>query len=258
MDSSSVTSSLRRSLCLDRSGTYVAGLNWIGLRSSPRSVRRHCVRTLTICGRRLLTNCSACTMKLSGGWSTNMRRRTSLPPVNDDWVRGSTMSVVPSRRRSRMLERRYRRTLRTDDRLAWTRQVREMHALYTLKESEYWSSCIDAISSNTNEVMEIDVVGSRTRQKHIDSAVVKCLRRQVGSVLHWQGIRSTCCYQRCCAACVQFIQWTTAWPFWWSVDRWRAQGSHWFTSLFVALRPGFLSVPTRRRRQWEFMFNWRR
>jgi hypothetical protein len=51
-----------------------------------------------------------------------------------------------------MLERRYRRTLRTDDRLAWTRQVREMHALYTLKESEYWSSCIEANSRNSKKL----------------------------------------------------------------------------------------------------------
>jgi len=42
-----------------------------------------------------------------------------------------------SRRRSRMLECCYRRTLRADDRLALIRQVRCMHSLYEKKEKQY-------------------------------------------------------------------------------------------------------------------------
>ena len=41
--------------------------------------------------------------------------------------------------RPRTLERRYRRTLRVDDHLAWICQVRCMHSLYEKKEEQYWT-----------------------------------------------------------------------------------------------------------------------
>jgi len=57
-----------------------------------------------------------------------------------------------SRRRSRLLERRYRRTLRADDRLAWIRHVRAMHALYEQKQAQYWSDRIAANSGNSKKL----------------------------------------------------------------------------------------------------------
>jgi hypothetical protein len=57
-----------------------------------------------------------------------------------------------SRRRSRMFERRYRRTLRADDRLAWIRHVRAMHALYEQKQSQYWSDRIAANSGDSKKL----------------------------------------------------------------------------------------------------------
>jgi len=57
-----------------------------------------------------------------------------------------------ARRRSRMLERRYRRSLRADDRLAWVRQVRSMHSLYTTKENEYWTSRIMSNSGDSRRL----------------------------------------------------------------------------------------------------------
>lgn len=57
------------------------------------------------------------------------------------------------RRRSRLSERSYQLTLKTDDRLAWSRQVCEMHAFYMLKESVHWYSRIDASSRNLKTSM---------------------------------------------------------------------------------------------------------
>ena len=51
-----------------------------------------------------------------------------------------------------MLERRYRRSLRADDRLAWVQQVRAMHALYRVKESQFWSNRIAASSGNSKKL----------------------------------------------------------------------------------------------------------
>ena len=67
-----------------------------------------------------------------------------------------------SRRRSRMFERRYRRTLRADDRLAWIRQVREMHSMYVPKESRYWTSCTDANVGNPKKLWRSMFVRSGT------------------------------------------------------------------------------------------------
>ena len=62
-------------------------------------------------------------------YTAAVRERRLSPWFDDDCRK--------MRRRSRMLERRYRRTVRADDRLAWVRQVRDMHALYQQKKSQY-------------------------------------------------------------------------------------------------------------------------
>ena len=51
-----------------------------------------------------------------------------------------------------MLERRYRRTLRADDRLAWIRQVRSMHSLFEKKEGLYWTNRITSCSGNSRRL----------------------------------------------------------------------------------------------------------
>jgi len=50
------------------------------------------------------------------------------------------------RRKSRMLERRYRRSNSIDDRFMWVQQERERHKVYLRKEKDYWSTrvCGDA------------------------------------------------------------------------------------------------------------------
>jgi len=55
-------------------------------------------------------------------YTASVRDHRLSPWFDDDCRR--------SRRQSRMLERRYRRTLGADDRLRWVQQVRSMHALY--------------------------------------------------------------------------------------------------------------------------------
>ena len=74
-------------------------------------------------------------------------REHQLRPWFDDECRAS-------RRRSRMLERRYRRTLRADDRLAWIRQLRCMHSLYVTKEEQYWTSRIASCSGNSRRLWQ--------------------------------------------------------------------------------------------------------
>ena len=46
------------------------------------------------------------------------------------------------RRRTRLLERRYRKSRSDGDRTAWVEQMRSMHALYERKENLYWTTCI--------------------------------------------------------------------------------------------------------------------
>ena len=52
------------------------------------------------------------------------------------------------RRRSRLLERRYRRTDLREDRLAWVVHKNKRHRLYRDKERQYWEKYL---SSNTNK-----------------------------------------------------------------------------------------------------------
>ena len=47
-----------------------------------------------------------------------------------------------SRRYSRMLEKRYRRTRSDTDRLAWVQQLKTMHALYEEKNHQHWRTKI--------------------------------------------------------------------------------------------------------------------
>jgi len=79
-------------------------------------------------------------------YSATVRER-HLRPWFDDECRAS-------RRRSRMLERRYRRTRRADDRLAWIRQVRCMHSLYEKKEEQYWTYRITSCSGNSRRLWQ--------------------------------------------------------------------------------------------------------
>ena len=62
---------------------------------------------------------------------TTKRRYQPLTPWFDS-------DCAASRRKSRMLERCYRRTKTSTDRLAWTTQVRTMHVLYKQKQNLYW------------------------------------------------------------------------------------------------------------------------
>src|SRR6218665_2810493 len=45
-------------------------------------------------------------------------------------------------RRTRCLERRYRRSRDTTDRLAWIGQLRALHHLYRQKEAAYWEDLV--------------------------------------------------------------------------------------------------------------------
>ena len=75
------------------------------------------------------------------------------------------------RRRSRMLEKRYRRTRTSEDRLEWVQQEREQHRIYRVKESSYWLACISNNAGQSRKlwktfssVMGIDQV-SKTNLK---------------------------------------------------------------------------------------------
>src|SRR6218665_816612 len=51
-------------------------------------------------------------------------------------------------RRTRCLERRYRRSRDTTDRLAWIGQLRALHHLYRQKEAAYWEDLVTKNSAN--------------------------------------------------------------------------------------------------------------
>jgi len=74
-----------------------------------------------------------------------VRDRRRLSPWFDEDCRAS-------RRRSRMLERRYRRTRKADDCLAWIRQVRAMHALYGKKQDRYWTKKVEAHAGDSKKL----------------------------------------------------------------------------------------------------------
>jgi len=57
-----------------------------------------------------------------------------------------------SRCRSRMYERRYRRTMSPSDCPAWIRQIREMHSFFETKENTY---CTNRIKSNSDDLKKL-------------------------------------------------------------------------------------------------------
>ena len=67
--------------------------------------------------------------------STSTRRIRRLSPWfdNDCWY---------ERRRTRLLERRYRKSRSDGDQTALVKQMRSMHALYERMEDLYWTTCI--------------------------------------------------------------------------------------------------------------------
>ena len=62
-----------------------------------------------------------------------------------------------ARRKSRLLERRYRRSNSDPDRTAWVTQVRAMHTLYKQKENAYWSRRIADNAGNSKKLAFSDV-----------------------------------------------------------------------------------------------------
>jgi len=74
---------------------------------------------------------------------TAVRRMRRLSPWFDDDCR-------TARRRSRLLERRYRRTKSDSDRASWIAQMHAMHDLYRQKETLYWTTCIASNAGTSN------------------------------------------------------------------------------------------------------------
>ena len=57
-----------------------------------------------------------------------------------------------ARRKTRLFERRYRRSQADADRLIWTTQVRAIHRLYVLKQNSYWTSQVNESNGNSREL----------------------------------------------------------------------------------------------------------
>jgi len=77
--------------------------------------------------------------------STSVRQIRRLSPWFDYDCR-------QARRKSRLLERRYRRSNSDPDRTAWVIQVRAMHTLYKQKENAYWSRHIADNAGNPKKL----------------------------------------------------------------------------------------------------------
>ena len=98
------------------------------------------------------------------------------------------------RRKSRMLERRYRKSGLAEDRLQWVRHERERHRLNRLKENAYWLLCVSDHSSHPRKLwktfstlMGIDraksiPVGIPTAQNLLNYFTKK-IRRETGGPL---------------------------------------------------------------------------
>jgi len=72
-----------------------------------------------------------------------------------------------SRRQSRMLERRHRRSISDDDRLTWVKQVRAMHELYKVKGNLYWTACISTNAGNPKKLWRsINSILVRDKSSH--------------------------------------------------------------------------------------------
>ena len=70
-----------------------------------------------------------------------------------------------SRRYTRLLERRYRKSKTDTDRKAWIDQVQLMHSLYQQKENLYWNSCIASNTGNPRRMWK-SVSSVLKRDKH--------------------------------------------------------------------------------------------
>jgi len=77
--------------------------------------------------------------------TTSSHRVRRLSPWFDDECRCM-------RRRTRLLERRYRRSFDDKDRTDWVAQMRSMHSLYEQKESLYWTTCIASNTGNPQKL----------------------------------------------------------------------------------------------------------
>ena len=109
---------------------------------------------------------------------TTVRRIRRLSPWFDCDCR-------QTRRKSRLLERRYRRSRSDPDRTAWVIQVREMHTLYKQKQNAYWCRRIADNAGNSKKIVAITGEHSPTWQRRIAAhsvanspAAVWPLRRQ--------------------------------------------------------------------------------
>ena len=96
--------------------------------------------------------------------STSTRRIRRLSPWFDNDCRSE-------RRRTRLLERRYRKSRSDEDRTAWVKQMRSMHALYERKENLYWATCIANEAGNPRKMWNSVSADSSEVQGSIRSAV---------------------------------------------------------------------------------------
>ena len=76
------------------------------------------------------------------------RRHQPLTPWLDTECRAS-------RRKSRMFERRYKRTRLPADWLAWTTQVRAMHEIYRQRQNLYWRSKVKESSGSPTKLWKV-------------------------------------------------------------------------------------------------------
>jgi len=67
-------------------------------------------------------------------------------------VNDLSVILIREETRSRMYERRYRRTLSPSDRLAWIREIREMHSFFETKENTYWTNRIKSNSDDPKKL----------------------------------------------------------------------------------------------------------
>ena len=71
-----------------------------------------------------------------------------------------------------MLERCYRRTKTSTDRLAWTTQVRTMHALYKQKQNLYWQSKVNESQGSPKKLWKVlNSILCKKRDRSIKSNV---------------------------------------------------------------------------------------
>jgi hypothetical protein len=90
---------------------------------------------------------------------TVRRRHQPLTPWFDS-------DCAAARRRTRALERRYRRSRTTFDRAAWVRQVRQLHLLYASKQNLYWEQKVTESSGNPRKLWKtMDAVLCKNKKK---------------------------------------------------------------------------------------------